>query len=133
MRRPATLAVPPAPAAAEGARSALAGQAAAWNRGDLDGALKAYWADEGLTFVHHGGVTHGYAAFADGIRAQFGAPARMGHYSVDVLDARDIKRDAALIVVRWSIVGPENQTIGGVSTQLWEKRRDAWVITYEHA
>lgn len=131
----AALAVSPARAqsAADGARAMLAEQAAAWNRGDLEGALKTYWPDERITWVHHGGVTHGFATFAEGIRAQFAEPGTMGHYSFEVLDAREINPDAALIVLRWSILAANAQELGGVSTQLWQRRLGVWEVTFEHA
>src|SRR4051812_39868527 len=48
------------PAAEEAAvRAVLDEQTAAWNDGDLDGLMKDYWHDEGLTFISGGNIRHG--------------------------------------------------------------------------
>lgn len=116
------------------AKSAFEGQMAAWNRGDLEGALAGYWASSGMTWVNKGGVSHGFQTFADGMRQDFAAdPASMGHYEGAVLEAQDLAPDAALIVVRWSISREGRPAMGGISTQLWRKLGGTWRAVFEHA
>lgn len=50
--------------AAEEARKGFAMQRAAWNRGDLEGAIALYWDSSDLTWVGSSGVTKGFDAFA---------------------------------------------------------------------
>jgi uncharacterized protein (TIGR02246 family) len=106
----------------------------AWNRGDLDGAMRLYWDDPDMLFVSKAGVERGLKAFADAMRADFGGkPETMGVYSGQVLEARDLGPDVALLVVRWSIVLESKRLFGGVSTQIWQRVGSQWRITVEHA
>ena len=129
LARPVLAATP-----AEEARNGFAQQKAAWNRGDLEGALDLYWNSQELTLVDASGVSRGFAAFAADLRTDFaGKPGQMGVYAGEVLEARDIDADTALLVVRWSITRGGRRLMGGVSTQLWEPALGRWRIIFEHA
>jgi ketosteroid isomerase-like protein len=68
------------------------------------------------------------------MRSDFaGKPQAMGRYSGQVLDARSLANDAALLVVRWSIDKDGKRMMGGVSTQLWKRIGGQWRIVLEHA
>jgi len=130
------LAALPAPAGAvqepaAAARAAIAAQVAAWNRGDLEAALGAYCDSPRITFVHHGGVTRGYEAFAGSMRALFGT-GEMGRLDIDTLDVRDLGGDS-LVVLRWSVVRDGKAPMSGVSTQLWAECGGAARIVFEHS
>src|SRR5688572_950718 len=83
------------------AQAALGAQVAAWNRGDLEGALTAYWNSPEITWVGKAGVGKGYESFADVMRTDFADRSKMGVYRTEVLDARSVGPDAALLVLRW--------------------------------
>ena len=104
-------------------------QMEAWNSGNLEGALAAYWNSPEMTWVNKRGVEKGFAAFAEAMR-QEGAK---GTYSGQVLHARRLSSRSALIVVRWAITDQGKRLMGGVSTQLWEVRDRRWKIVLEHA
>lgn len=118
----------------EEARSALAAQVDAWNRGDLDASLDAYWSDDRMTWVHRGGVERGFRSFASEMRSAFGGrPEQMGRYAYEVLDARNVGSASAILVIRWSIDRDTERLMGGVSTQVWRRREGRWRIVLEHA
>lgn len=129
------LAIAPAQAGpAAGAQAGFQGQMDAWNKGDLEGALQFYADSPDLLFVNRGGVERGLADFAKAMRADFGGkPETMGIYSGEVLEARDLGPDHALLVVRWSIMRGEKRLFGGISTQIWERIGAHWRIAVEHA
>ena len=52
----------PVPDEEQAIRRVLTDQAAAWNRGDLDGFMAGYWRDPELTFFSEGTVTRGWDA-----------------------------------------------------------------------
>ena len=117
-----------------GAIEGFARQRAAWNAGDLEGALATYLDDPAMTWVSAKGVEHGRQAFAEAMRLDYaGKPDAMGTYSGEVLDARNFDATRSLLVVRWSITRHGRRIMGGVSTQLWEQRGIDWVIVLEHA
>jgi hypothetical protein len=115
------------------ARSGLAAQIEAWNRGDLETALSAYWDSPRMTWVSRAGVERGYADFARGMRADFADPAAMGTYSAEILDARSLGREAAVIVFRWQIARDGRRLMGGTSTQIWREIDGSWRAVLEHA
>lgn len=119
--------------APSGASGGVAAQVAAWNRGDLEGALDSYCDVPRLTWVNRGGVTRGLAEFAAAMRADFADRALMGVYEAEILESRALGRGASLVVLRWSISRDGRRLMGGVSTQLWERCRGRLRITLEHA
>ena len=115
------------------ARAGLEAQIAAWNRGDLEAALRAYWDSPRMTWVSKSGVQRGFAAFAQGMRTDFADPAAMGTYSAEVLEARDVGPRAAVIVFRWQIMKNGRRAMGGTSTQIWREIDGSWRAVLEHA
>jgi ketosteroid isomerase-like protein len=118
----------------EEARNGFQAQMDAWNRGDLDGAMRFYRDHADMLFVSKAGVERGIASFRDAMRADFGGkPEMMGVFSGEVLEARDLGPNHALVVARWSIVLGEKRLFGGVSTQIWQRFGSQWRIAVEHA
>jgi uncharacterized protein (TIGR02246 family) len=115
------------------ARGDLEAQIAAWNRGDLEAAFRAYWNSPDTTWVSKSGVQRGFAAFAQGMRTDFADPAAMGTYSAEVLDARSLSPSAAVIVSRWQIMKSGRRIMGGTSTQVWREIEGSWRAVLEHA
>ena len=124
-----TVSAPAEAAPVEEASGAFRRQMEAWNSGNLEGALSAYWNSPEMTWVNKRGVEKGFATFAEAMR-QDGAK---GIYSGEVLHARRLSSKSTLIVVRWAITDQGKRLMGGVSTQLWEVRDRRWKIVLEHA
>ncbi len=111
----------PAPAAlATQARTLLETQAAAWNRGDLDGFCAVY-ADDAL-FVTAFGLTKGRAEVLARYKARYPDAAARGTLSfevlsVDLLDAAPAKKAPAAIglVARWKISHPDKPAAEGLT------------------
>lgn len=118
---------------ADEARKGIEAQVEAWNRNDLEGALARYWNAPDLTWVSRRGVERGFAPFAGAMRADAAANPDLGDYQAEVLEARDLTSDSALIVVRWSITRDGKRLMGGISTQIWRPVDGRWVIVLEHA
>lgn len=117
----------------EAARQGVAAQVAAWNRGDIDAALAAYWDSPRMTWVSKSGIEYGYSSFEDAMRKDFADPTSMGIFSTEILDARDLGSGTNLIVYRWKIVRGEKRLMGGLSTQIWRRLDGNWRIVLEHA
>lgn len=121
--------------AQDGAAEAVAAQASAWNRGDLEAALASYADSTAIAWVNRRGVTRGFEAFARSMRDSFGGqPEKMGRYSYEILERRNLGDRAAIIVLRWVIrTASGTDQMGGISTQLWERHGTIWRVTLEHA
>ncbi len=127
------LAGPAMAAPSDEARAGLAAQVEAWNRDDLDGALALYWNSPDIVWANRKGIERGFADFAAAMRAEAAANPDLGEYQVEVLEARDLAPDSALLVIRWSITRDGKRLMGGVSTQIWRPIGGAWVVVFEHA
>lgn len=130
----ALLLVAAQPPAAPDARAEIAGQIAAWNRGDLEAALRTYCPSEDITWVNSAGLSRGYESFARSMRTGFGGgSAGMGTLSIAVEAARDLGPAGSLVTVRWQIMRGGARLMGGVSTQLWAQCDGRLRVVFEHA
>ncbi len=126
---PTALSAPVAAAPVGEAARSFQRQMEAWNRGDLEAALSAYWNSPDIIWVNKRGLSKGFAPFAESMRQE----GTKGIYSGEVLHSRSLSPKSALLVVRWAITDQGKRLMGGVSTQLWEVRDRRWRIVLEHA
>lgn len=109
-------------------------QVAAWNRGDLEGALASYCPSADITWVNASGVSRGFEGFRRSMREMFGGgPQRMGRLDIAVQDVRLFGDGSNLTIVRWSITRVGTRLMGGVSTQLWADCDGRMRVVFEHA
>jgi uncharacterized protein (TIGR02246 family) len=114
-------------------RATLEAQVAAWNRGDMDAFLSAYWPDPGLTFFSGGSVTKGFAPFAERFKARYGqAPETMGKLEFRHLEVLAGSPSAAFARGEWHLERPGQQPQGGLFTLILEKQIVDWKIVHDH-
>lgn len=108
-------------------------QASAWNTGDIETFMSAYWRSPQLTFVSGGNVTRGWEPTLEGYRQRYPTRAAMGRLTFDQIEVRELARDAALVLGRWRLDRelPE-QPVGGRFTLLFRRLEGKWVIVYDH-
>jgi ketosteroid isomerase-like protein len=114
-------------------KKALDGQVNAWNNGDLEKAMTWYWNSPEILWVSKSGIQKGYQPVLDGFRQEFADKSKMGIYSYEPLHIEEISGSSVYFVIRWKIVLNGQKIMGGVSSQVWKKIADEWVITAEHA
>lgn len=118
-------------------RAALAGvlsdQAAAWNRGDLDGFLRAYEPSDALIFTSGGGVRRGFAATRERYLQRYGgATETMGQLAFEILDIRPLGgRNGAVVLGRWRLTDTP-QSGEGVFTLALVRTPAGWHIVHDH-
>ena len=124
-----------APPAADGEaaqiRAVLAGQAAAWNRGDIDGFMQGYWNSEQLRFASGDSVTYGWAAAQQRYHAHYPDRAAMGVLEFSDLDVELLAPDAAIVFGRWALQR-EHDRPHGLFTLVLRKTGDGWKISRDH-
>lgn len=110
----------------------MANQAAAWNRGDLDGYMAGYLRSEALVFTSGSKVRTGYDETAASFRRKYGSDrASMGQLTFTVLRVDPVGADGAIVLGRWELVlasGPA----GGVFSVIFERRPEGWRIVHDH-
>lgn len=109
-------------------RAVLAAQAAAWNRGDIDGFMQGYWNSPELRFLSGGQVTRGWQATRDRYDARYGtSPQTMGRLSFSRLDVAGLSHNAAVVYGAWQLER-ETDAPHGLFTLVFRKVGGAWVI-----
>lgn len=108
----------------------LANQAEDWNKGDIEGFMKAYWNSEDLTFSSGGKTERGWKATRD--RYLKGYPDRetMGKLTFSQLEVFPLGESAALMLGRWKL--ERKEPVGGNFSLVWRKIDGSWLIVHDH-
>jgi len=106
-------------------------QRTAWNRGDIDSFLQAYWHSPELTFSGTGGIARGWDSVLVRYKKTYPDQAAMGQLDFSQLEFRFLGSDAALVLGRWHLAR-EQGDIGGVFSLVWERFPKGWRIIHDH-
>ena len=105
------------------ALDALHAQAAAWNRGDLEGYLQRVHSD--VVYVGASGPVHGRAALAARYRERFTSPETMGTLTVTVLDVTPGEQQLSAVIA-WAL--PE---ANGTALVVFVETTAGWRLRYD--
>lgn len=110
----------------------LDAQAAAWNRGDLDGYMAGYARTDELVFTSGGNVQRGFDDALAHYRARYGGDrASMGHLTFEILGVQAVGADGAVVLGHWELTGTAHAG-RGVFTLVLERRPEGWRIIHDH-
>ena len=108
----------------------LMDQTKAWNSGDLDGFMDAYWNNENLTFSGAGGTTVGYEDTYANYRDRY-PEGKMGQISFKDLKTEMVGEESAIVTGRFDHQLPDEKVKGNFSLVL--KILDGkWKIIHDH-
>lgn len=111
--------------------SLLADQIVAWNRGDIDGFMSAYWQSEDLTFSSGGEVTRGFQATSSRYHQRYPTAERMGKTTFSNLEISLLTDGAAQVLGDWQLERT-GETMGGKFTLLLKRFPEGWRIIHDH-
>lgn len=112
-------------------RKVMDDQAAAWNRGDIDGFMDGYWRSEKLTFVSGTDVTRGWQPTLDRYKKSYDSRAKMGTLTFSDLEFTILSKDAAVVLGSWSLAR-EKDNPHGKFTLTFRKFKEGWRIIMDH-
>jgi beta-aspartyl-peptidase (threonine type) len=116
----------------EAVRDVLKLQAAAWNKGDLEGFMQGYWHSPKLSFSSGGDITRGWDATLERYKKRYRSEgAEMGKLTFSELEIEPIGAGAALVRGRWQLVRSKDKP-GGVFTLIFRKMPEGWRIVHDH-
>lgn len=123
-----------APDAIGDVRAVWTAQVEAWNRGDLDGFMAAYWKSSELVFFSNGSETRGWQETLDRYRARYqGEGKQMGALDFPQLDFVTLGAEAVLTRGRWRLKMPDGQELGGMTSVIFRKLPEGWRIVHDHS
>jgi ketosteroid isomerase-like protein len=113
-------------------RAVLEAQAAAWNRGDIEGYMDGYDRSPRTEFVGGDSITRGWQQVLDRYKKKYDSREKMGVLTFSDLDIKLLSKDAALVLGRWRLkrAGDEPH---GTFTLLFRKTKAGWRIVHDHS
>lgn len=120
--------------AADEVGAAWDAQVAAWNRGDLEGYMAAYWRSPDLVFFSNAGEIRGWQATLDRYRAKYqGKGQHMGTLDFPQLDFTVLGPDAVLARGRWHLKMPDGKELSGMTSVVFRRLPEGWRIVHDHS
>jgi ketosteroid isomerase-like protein len=112
-------------------RAIIDAQAAAWNRGDIDGFMAGYAHSPETTFVSGDEVTRGWQTVRDRYAKKYDSPEKMGSLTFSGLTITSLCDDAAIVLGSWRLQRKDDQPHGKF-TLLFRKLPEGWRIVLDH-
>ena len=121
-----------AESAKTGARQVLDMQAAAWNRGDMNGYMQGYWQADSLQFIGKSGVHYGWEKTLQNYQRSYPNAEAMGQLALTVLRVEDINPTTAYVTGKWHLTRTAGN-LEGYFTLLMRKIDNEWKIVSDHS
>jgi len=108
-------------------------QQEAWNRGDIDAFMQAYWNSPELAFIG-GTIARGWQATIERYRRTYPNRAAMGTLTFSELEVHEVGAEAAWVFGRFALArtkeggGPAS----GKFTLVWQRIAGEWKIVVDH-
>ena len=112
-------------------RAVLEAQAEAWNRGEIDGFMRAYAASENTSFVAGDEITRGWQTVRDRYAKKYDSREKMGRLTFSDLTIMPLCEDAAIVLGSWSLERKSDRPHGKF-TLLFRKLPEGWRIVLDH-
>ncbi len=113
-------------------RAVLDAQAAAWNRGDLEGYMDGYNRSPNTEFVSGDRINRGWQAVLDRYKKSYDSREKMGVLTFSELEITVLSKDAALVLGRWRLKRANDEPHGTFSL-LFRKTKAGWRIVHDHS
>lgn len=112
-------------------RRVLDEQAAAWNRGDIDGYMAGYAKSDDTMFVGTD-VTRGWTKVRDRYKAKYDSREKMGTLDFSDVDLRPLGNDDVVVTGAWKLTRAAD-TPHGRFTLIFHRLHEGWRIVYDHS
>lgn len=111
-------------------RATLMAQAAAWNEGDLEGFMDAYWKSDRLKFVSGVSTTKGWDATLKRYRDRY-AGGGLGRLAFERIEVELVTEDVAVATGRFNL-DRQGDTSSGLFSLVMRRDNGAWRIVHDH-
>ena len=113
-------------------RAVIDAQAAAWNRGDVEGYMDGYDRSPKTEFVGGDSITRGWQQVLDRYKQRYDTREKMGVLTFSDLEINLVSKDAALVLGRWRLKRANDEP-HGTFTLLFRKTKAGWRIVHDHS
>lgn len=112
-------------------RAVLDAQAAAWNRGDIEGYMDGYARSDTIVFVSGDTVTRGWQTVLDRYKKGYDTREKMGTLEFSELEIKVMGKDVAVAHGRWQLTRAADKP-GGRFTLIFRREGRNWRIVHDH-
>ncbi len=112
-------------------RAVIEAQAAAWNRGDVEGYMEGYAKEETTTFVSGDTLTRGWQTVRDRYAARYDTREKMGTLAFSELEFRPLSEFYIMATGRWQLARAADAPRGRF-TLLFRRTAAGWRIVHDH-
>lgn len=112
-------------------RAVLDAQAAAWNRGDIEGYMDGYARSETIVFLSGDSISHGWQTVHDRYKKNYDTREKMGTLAFSDLEIKVISKDAAVVIGRWQLTRAGDKPQGRF-TLIFRHTKAGWRIVHDH-
>lgn len=110
----------------------LDAQAAAWNRGDLDGYMAGYAKTDALVFTSGSKIRRGWQATYDAFHKRYAQDrTAMGTLRFEILSVDPVGADGAVVLGNWILTNSPSDG-RGVFSVVVERRAEGWRVIHDH-
>ena len=113
-------------------RSVLETQAAAWNRGDIEGFMDGYAREEATTFVSGDKITRGWQTVLERYQSTYDSREKMGTLAFDELGIKPLSEFYMIATGRWRLTLSNGETPQGRFTLIFRRTVAGWRIVHDH-
>ncbi|HYY99047.1 MAG TPA: nuclear transport factor 2 family protein [Pyrinomonadaceae bacterium] len=113
-------------------RAVLDAQAAAWNRGDVEGYMEGYAKEDTTTFVSGDTVTRGWRTVLERYKARYDTREKMGSLSFTELEIKPLSEFYFMATGRWQLTLADGATPHGRFTLIFRRTNAGWRIVHDH-
>ncbi len=112
-------------------RAVMESQAAAWNRGDIDGFMEGYAKSNETLFLSGDTVTRGWQTVVDRYKKNYDSREKMGTLAFTELEVKPLTDEMAIVIGRWQLTRAGDMPSGRF-TLIFRRLPDGWRITHDH-
>jgi ketosteroid isomerase-like protein len=112
-------------------RAVLESQAAAWNRGDIEGYMEGYAKEDSTEFVSGDTITRGWQTVLDRYKSHYDSRAKMGTLTFSELEIKPLSEYYIMATGRWQLAR-EADTPHGRFTLIFRRTAAGWRIVHDH-
>jgi ketosteroid isomerase-like protein len=112
-------------------RAVIESQAAAWNRGDIEGYMEGYAKEDATEFVSGDTVTRGWRTVLERYKARYDTRAKMGTLTFSELEFKPLGPYYVMATGRWQLARGGDAPRGRF-TLIFRRTAAGWRIVHDH-
>ena len=117
--------------AAASIRAVLDAQAAAWNRGDIEGYMDGYARSDSIVFISGDDLTRGWQTVHDRYKRNYDTREKMGTLAFSELEFKPLSEFYLMVTGRWQLTRAAD-TPHGRFTLVFRRTNAGWRIVHDH-